>query len=596
MMQNNTRTKPFFFFQFLFFFFLLLNFLTLRAQSTVSAKEEKQLNEYLQNGFSFTKQNQTKEAIQQYKKALKIDPKNHNAYYNLGLIYAKTKQLDEAIVIVDQGILNCKGDLGSFYRLKANCLSDMGRYKESLPLFFKDLEEGSTDSSNVNYNLGYTYIKLKEYENALLYLNKFIEVESVRGGKCNDAYFYAATCYMELKDYASAVSFYDLALTDSKFYSYYYNKAEALHQLNKNEEAIATVSEGIENNLDKEILYHKRYQIYRDLKQKDKSFEDLKKAYLINPSEPDVLFDMGTYYSEDNRMDDAIKCYHKCIALNKNLTGAYNNLANIYKENRLKSDSAEFYYKKAIETLPNEASFYYNFANYYKNIDKYDNSIELYKKAVELNPELSSAYRNMGIVYSLKKDIDEAIKCVHKALEINPEDDANNALLASLYFDKLDYNNTIVFATKALRLNKKSISTNEVLNFRAVSRQILGDYKNALYDYLEIYSSYNPAQKKEASSILSNIGYCYLEDDQLQNSLKYFTDAVNSAAEIDQLIGLFTVQYLLKDKVAFQEVLNKAIAVEPKLKLGFKGIEILEKEGYFYTEKHKKALRKIFQI
>lgn len=595
-MRNNTGRKLFFTLNFFSLFFLLLNVLPVNAQGVISVKEEKQLNDYLQSGFKLTKQNQTKEAIQQYKKALKIDPENHYAYYNIGLIYAKAKQFNEAISVIDEAIVNCKSDIGSFYRLKANCLSDMGRYEESLPLFFKDLEEGSKDVSNVNFNLGYTYTKLKKYESALLYLNKFIEVESVRGGKCNDAYFYMGTCYMELKDYASAVNYYNLALANSEFYSYYYNKAEALHQLNKNDEAIATVSEGIKNNPNKETLYHKRYQIYRDLKQKDKSFEDLKKAYLINPNEPDVLFDMGTYYSEDNRMDEAIKCYHKCIALNKNLTGAYNNLGNIYKENKLRSDSAEFYYKKAIEILPTEASFYYNFANYYKNIDKYDNSIEFYKKAIELNPELSNAYRNMGLIYSLKKDTDEAIKCVHKALEINSEDDANNALLASLYFDKLDYENTIVFATKALRLNKKSISTNEVLNYRAVSRQVLGDYKNALYDYLEIYSSYNPDQKKEASSILSNIGYCYLEDDQLQNSLKYFTDAVNSAAEIDQLIGLFTVQYLLKDKVAFQQALNKAIAIEPKLKLGFKGIEMLENEGYFYTEKHKKTLKKIFQI
>ncbi|MBS7230074.1 tetratricopeptide repeat protein [Flavobacterium psychroterrae] len=561
----------------------------------LSVKKEKELTEYLQSGFNYLKTNQTKEAVQQYKKALKIDPSNYNAYYNLGLIYAKTKQFDEALAIADEALLKCSEDSGSLYILKANCLSDMGRYEEALPLFLKDLQSASGDSSKVNYNLGYTYAKLKDYQNALIYLKRFIEVESIKGSNCNDAYFYVGTCYMELNDYSVAVDYFDLALIDSKFYSYYYNKAEALSKLKRNDEAIAVISEGIINNPNKEVLYHKRYQIYRELKQKDKSFEDLKKAYSINPNEGDVLFDMGSYYSEDNRMDDAIKCYHKCISLNNNLTGAYNNLANIYKENKLKSDSAEFYYKKAIEILPSEASFYYNFASYYKNIGKYDEAIKLYKKTVELNPNLSSAYKNMGIVYSLMKETDEAIKSVHEALKID-SDDGNNALLASLYFDKLDYENTIVYATKALRIDKKRISTNEVLNMRAVSRQILGDYKNALYDYLEIFSSYNPAEKKEAASILSNIGYCYLEDNQLQNSLKYFSESVNSSSEIDQLIGLFTVQYLLNNKEAFKVTLSKAIAVEPKLKQGFKGIEMLESDGYFYTEKHKKTLKKILMF
>jgi tetratricopeptide (TPR) repeat protein len=592
-MKNNILKKTFFRFNVFFFLFLLISCSSILAQESLSNKEEKKLYEYLHNGFNFFVQNKTKEALHEYKKALKIDPNNHNAYYNSGLLYAKTKQFDEAISTVNKALLNCKEDLGSFYRLKANCFSDMGRYTEALPLFFKDLEGGSKDSLNVNYNVGYTYFMLKDYKNALFYLNKFIERKPLNDRQYKEAYFYVGNCYMELKDCRNAIQYYDLALADNKLFRCYYNKAEALSQLKRNEEAIATITEGINNNPDKEILYHKRYQIYRDIKEKEKSFEDLKKAYSINPNEPDVLFDMGTYYSEDNRMDDAIKCYHRCISLNENLIGSYNNLANIYSDNKLRSDSAEFYHKKAIDLAPDTGSSYYNFANYYRNIDQYDQAIALYKIAIEKTPDLSIAYTNMGIAYSLKKDIGQAIKCVEKAVEISPEDSGNYGLLASLYFDKLDYKNTIVFATKALRLSKKNVSTNEVLRLRAVSRQILGDYKNALYDYLEIFSSYDLTQKNKASDILSNIGYCYLEDDELQNSLKYFNEAVASSPEIDQLIGLFTVQYLLQDKIGYRKTLAQAIEVEPKLKQGYKGVEKLEEDGYFYTEKHKKVLKKI---
>ena len=580
----------FYIFQFLF---ILLFSLALSAQIS---KKDKKLDEYLRNGFNFLKLNQTDQAVQQYKKALKIDKSNHNAYYNLGLIYAKTKQFDKAFNVIDEALLKCNDDLGSFYRLKANCLSDLGKYDEALILFFKDLDKNSNDIQNIYYNLGYTYLKLGRFDDSRLYFKKFLEKGSKDDSNYNSALFYVGTCYMHFDDLETAIDYFDLALANSTFYSYYYNKAESLNRLRRNEEALLVINEGIKNNPGKETLYHKRYQIYRDLKEKDKAFEDLKKAYSLNQKDADILLDMGTLYSADNQMDEAINCYKQCIAVNKMATGAYVNLANIHSDNPLTVDSAEFYYKKAIEILPTNGAYYFNFANYYKDISNDDKAIEMYKKALEVSPDLSAAYKNMAILYSRQKNADQAIIYVKEALLIDPTDDGNMSLLASLYFEKEDYQNAVVFATQALRLNKKSFATIETLRMRATSRQILGDYKNALYDYLEILNLYTPEQRVVASETLSNIGYCYLEDDQLQNALKYFTDAVASKSEIDQLIGLFTVQYLLKEKVLFNHTFNNAKEIEPKLKFGFKGVEMLEEDGYFYTEKHKKVLKKIFAL
>ncbi|CAD0007462.1 Photosystem I assembly protein Ycf3 [Flavobacterium chungangense] len=217
----------------------------------------------------------------------------------------------------------------------------------------------------------------------------------------------------------------------------------------------------------------------------------------------------------------------------------------------------------------------------------------MYTKAIEVNPSLTQAYINSAIIYDVQKDLKKAIESVIIAIDLEPGDYSNNAFLASLYFDAMDYNNTILYTTKAIRLSTPESKDYGLLFKRGVSRQIVGEYQNALYDYLDIVKNYSANEKKQHADVFSNIGYCYMEDDQLEASLKYFKEAVTYKPEIDQLIGLFTVQYLLNDKVGSEKTISKVKTVEPKLKEGYKGIGKLEKEGYFYTKRHKEVLRKI---
>lgn len=219
----------------------------------------------------------------------------------------------------------------------------------------------------------------------------------------------------------------------------------------------------------------------------------------------------------------------------------------------------------------------------------------MYAKSIELDPALIQAYTNLSIAYSQKKDSKKAIEFITKALELAPDDYSNNAYLATLYYDSQDYKNTIHYATIALRLKSQDNLEYGLLFKRGVSRQITGDYKNALYDYLELIKNFSAKEKAQRSDVYSNIGYCYMEDDQLEASLKYFQEAVSYKPEIDQLIGLFTVQYLLNKKTESNKTIIRAKNVEPKLKAGYAGILKLEKEGYFYTDKHKIVLKKILK-
>lgn len=550
------------------------------------------IDNYLNKGYKYSKNKQPDLAMIEYNRALELDNTNHNAYYNIALIYAKSHQQLKAISICDKALQVCTEDFVDFYRVKANCYSDIGQFEESLPLYHKVLLLEVPDSkNNTHYNLGYTYFKLHKWESASIFLKEYLETGEE--GNYNDALFYLGTCYNQLGNYSVAIEYFDQAIAGSPYYTYYYNKSESLMNLNKKEEALAVIDEALVNNPDKADLYFKKAQIYNSLRQKEKANTELKRAHEIDPTDTDIVLDMGVMYERDNQMDMAIKMYKKCIDLKSNLSGAYGNLASIYNDNELKRDSALVYYQKALFVDNKNANHYYNFGNYYKKDKKYDLALEMYSKAIELNSSLTQAYINTAVIYDEEKDLKKAINFVLKAIEITPEDYSNNAFLTSLYFDSSDYNNTILYATKALRIGTPESLDYGLLFKRGVSRQIIGDYKNALYDYLDIVKNYSTKEKKEHADVYSNIGYCYMEDNQLPASLKYFKEAVSYKPEIDQLIGLFTVQYLLNDKIGTSKTLVKAKSVEPKLKQGYKGIGQLEKAGYFYTKKHKEILQKI---
>ena len=462
-----------------------------------------------------------------------------------------------------------------------------------MPLYHKTLLITQNQSyRNVNYNLGYTYFKLHQYESAILYLKQYVEYEEKEKGNYADALFYIGTSYLELKKDTNALEYLDKAIAVQERFSYFINKAEVYSSMGRNKEAIALIDYALKKNQNNEELYHKRYQLYRALSQKDQAYTDLKKAYAINPKNGNILLDMGVMYENDNKIELSKTMYRKCIEYNTNIDGAYGNLANLYSKSETTKDSALFYYQKNIIISPKDATKYFNFGNFYKKYKQNQLATEMYLKAIELKPDLSVAYTNLSVL-NVAENPKKAIEYALKSYSITPDDDSVNGLLASLYFNDNQSEKTIEFATNALRLQPAKPKNIDLLLKRGISRQMIGDYKDAQYDYLDIIAQYTSLEKKQNPMIFSNIGYCYLEDDQLDNALKYFNEAVSYKPEIDQLIGQFTVLYLQKNTAGYKKSIELAKKVEPKLRKGYNGILELEKEGYYYSSKHKAILKKI---
>ncbi|WP_299364600.1 tetratricopeptide repeat protein [Winogradskyella sp.] len=99
---------------------------------------------------------------------------------------------------------------------KAETEYNLTNYNDALIGFkqFSGMAEASSlpENDNLDYNLAYTYFKLKDYSNASKYFQKFIDKNSSDRPRRNDAYLRLADGYFVSSEYQNAISAYDKAI------------------------------------------------------------------------------------------------------------------------------------------------------------------------------------------------------------------------------------------------------------------------------------------------------------------------------------------------------------------------------------------------
>ena len=129
------------------------------------SKKEKEMRKHLRTGHSFYRKKMYRKALQEFDKAIELDPNSHQAYFWRGRVYIKVDRLKEA-----------KVDFEMVIKLHPN-------------------------HSEAYDNLGWLHMQLEEYDESIRYLSKSLEL------KPNDGwtYYTRGRCFYQKGDLQKAL-------------------------------------------------------------------------------------------------------------------------------------------------------------------------------------------------------------------------------------------------------------------------------------------------------------------------------------------------------------------------------------------------------
>lgn len=229
------------------------------------------------------------EALECFKRAVEIDPANHETLNERGLFFIDLHDYDKALEDYNQAISLCPHNYnylvnrGYIYFVLNDFDKALIDYESALKL--------DTNSAIYSY-IGDVLREMKEYKKSIEYYTKSIELCST-----DDAVIYNSrgVCYAELKQHMKAFQDYNKAIEiDANYASPYNNRAIIYKEGGERNKALKDYIKAIELEPVEKIYYYNRALLYMDLQDKNLAIKDLKKAIEIDPNYVDAQEQLKT--------------------------------------------------------------------------------------------------------------------------------------------------------------------------------------------------------------------------------------------------------------------------------------------------------------
>lgn len=328
-----------------------------------------------------------------------IEPNNDEIYIQKANIYSKRDDHEKAVELLKTA-LEYTDDYADVYNLLGMEHLFMDNLELAKENFIKCLEEDPEDQASL-YNVVYCYEFLDQNQQAIDYLNKYIDLNPYS----EIAWHQIGRLSYGLKNYKEAIRAFDYAtLIDDEFMGAFMEKAKAHERLKQYEEAIENYKKTIE--LDDATSYA--------LLRIGKCFEKLGNKpfalkYYNKTVHEDPLLDKGwiaitDFYVREKNFTKALYFVNKALAIdNQNALywkrfGTINKKINLFEE-------AELGYRKAVEFGDFQLDTWLFWVDTLQFLGEFDFAIQTLLQATEYFPEeYQVEYRLAGLYFMLGDD------------------------------------------------------------------------------------------------------------------------------------------------------------------------------------------------
>ena len=274
--------------------------------ASTETKAEDDVQAHIKKGDDYYDKRELEKAIEEYTKAIELDPKNAEAYRGRGNSYRRLFKDTEALADLNKAIqLNPKDSTA--YR---------GR--------------------------GSTYAGMRRYELAIADYNKAIELDP----KNSDAYASRGNVYQSMSKFPQAIADYNKAIElDPKNSDAYANRGFYYLKRGKFTQSLADLNKAVELEPKNSRSYINRAAFYVDTRKYDLGIADANQAIQLGSKDPSAYNNRGLAYAYKGDYDRAIEDYTEAIRLDPDYVYAYQNRSIAYtrkgRRDLAKADDAQ---------------------------------------------------------------------------------------------------------------------------------------------------------------------------------------------------------------------------------------------------------------
>ena len=340
-----------------------------------------------------------------------IEPSNEEIYIQKATIYSKKGKHNEAVQSLQTALLFAEDDADILSMLGMEYLHlddfDTARFN-----FAKSLDV-SFDNYSSLYNVIYCYDMLDQHNEAIDYLNEFIEEEPYS----EIAWHQIGRQYFTVENYPKALEAFDYSiLIDENFIGAHLEKAKTLEELERYEEAIS--------------FYHKTMEIDTPT-----SF-----AYLR----------IGKCYEKLEKPQKAVEFYNKTVTEDPLLDKGWLALTEFHIKNK-NFHKGLYYINKALSIDEENYLYWYQFAEINLNLNLFEEAVKAYYKCIGLQDDRLEVFIALADVLIFLGEFEESIQVMFDANEKYKDAAEITYRLAGLFFLTNKKSDGIHFLEKSLK-------------------------------------------------------------------------------------------------------------------------------------------------
>jgi len=328
-----------------------------------------------------------------------IEPKNEEIYIQKANILSKQNNHIKAIELLTMALAhtNDEADVYSLIGMEYLFMDDFENAKFN---FMKCLEADDTDYSAL-YNIIYCFDFLDEHEEAIDYLNMFLD----KNPYCEVAWHQIGKQYFDLKEYEKALAAFDFAIiSDDYFIGAYLEKGKVLEKLKRYNEAI------------------ENYRITLELDDPT-SF---------------ALLRIGKCHEKLGNDDLAIQNYSKTVHEDPLLDKGWIAITDFYMRKK-EYQKALYYINKAIHIDSENVLYWKRYAKINNRLAFFEEAERGYRKAIELGNYEIETWLNRSDILCFLGEPEASLQNLKQALEFYPENAEVQFRLAGLYYEQQNF-------------------------------------------------------------------------------------------------------------------------------------------------------------